>query len=80
MKAIKVQANGTLTLPREILRACHAAGSMAVWTDGDLIVLKRIRPLKPSAIAARRPSAGPSLKAIASEIHRMRREMRGQRD
>lgn len=41
---------------------------------GDMIVLKRLQPLKPSRIAERVPENGPPLKDIATEVHRVRRE------
>jgi len=50
-----------------------------VWTEGDMIVLKRLQPLKPSRIAERVPENGPPLKDIAAEVHRMRRETRKRR-
>ena len=74
MKAVKVETDGSIKLPKEMLRLFPTASELAVWTEGDMIVLKRLQPLKPSRIAERVPENGPPLKDIAAEVHRMRRE------
>jgi hypothetical protein len=76
MKAVKVETDGSIKLPKEMLRLFPTASELAVWTEGDMIVLKRLQPLKPSRIAERVPENGPPLKDIAAEVHRMRRESR----
>ncbi|MBM4261639.1 MAG: hypothetical protein FJ145_09435 [Deltaproteobacteria bacterium] len=53
MKAIRVESNGYIKLPKEMLRLFPTSSELAVWTEGDMIVLKRVRPLKPSMIAER---------------------------
>lgn len=79
MKAIKIQTDGSIKLPREMLRFFPTETELAVWTEGDVIVLKRLRPLKPSRIAERAAEYGPSLKEIAAEVRRARRETRKRR-
>jgi hypothetical protein len=74
MKAIKIQADGSIKLPPEILRLFPSASELAVWTEGDMIVLKRLRPLKPSQIAERVPEEEMPLEEISAEVHQMRRE------
>ena len=74
MKAVKIQADGSVKLPPEILRLFPSASELAVWTDGDTIVLKRLKPLQPSQIAERVPEEEMPLEEIATEVHRMRRE------
>jgi hypothetical protein len=76
MKAVKVESDGYIKLPKEMLRLFPTASELAVWTEGDMIVLKRLQPLKPSRIAERVPENGPPLENIAAEVHRMRRESR----
>jgi hypothetical protein len=76
MKAVKVEAGGYIKLPKEMLRLFPTANELAVWTEGDVIILKRLQPLKPSRIAERVPENGPPLKDIAAEVYRMRRETR----
>ena len=76
MKAVKVEADGTLKLPKEVLRVFPSASELAVWTEGDTIVLKRVKPVRPSEIAERTPARELTLTAIAREVHQMRREKR----
>jgi hypothetical protein len=79
MQAVKIQADGSIKLPKEILRLFPAASELAVWTEGDMIVLKRLRSLKPSRIAERAPEKEMPIEEIAAEVHRMRREKRSRR-
>jgi len=79
MKAVKVETDGSIKLPKEMLRLFPTSSELAVWAEGDMIVLKRLQPLKPSRIAERVPENGPSLEDIAAEVHAMRRETRRRR-
>jgi hypothetical protein len=79
MKAVRVETDGSIKLPKAMLRLFPTSSELAVWTEGDMIVLKRLRPLKPSRIAERDPDDGPPLKEIAAEVRRMRRETRRRR-
>jgi hypothetical protein len=79
MKAVRVEIDGSIKLPEEMLRLFPTSTELAVWTEGDTIVLKRLQPLKPSQIAERVPEKEPSLKDIAAEVHLMRRETRRRR-
>lgn len=74
MKALKIQSDGSLKLPPEILQRFPKASELVVWTDGDTIVLKRLRPLNPSQFAEREPEEEMSLEEIAAEVHQIRRE------
>ena len=76
MKALKIETDGSIKLPKEMLRLFPTSSELAGWTEGDMIVLKRLQPLKPSRIAERDPENGPPLKEIAAEVHRARRETR----
>jgi hypothetical protein len=76
MKAVKVESDGTIKLPEEMLRLFPSSTELAVWTEGDTIVLKRLQPLKPSQIAERAPEKEMPLEDIAAEVQRMRREKR----
>ena len=79
MKAVKVQTDGSIRLPKEMLRLFPRASELAVWTEGDMIILKRLTPLKPSEIAQRAPDGEIALEEIAAEVHQMRREKRSHR-
>jgi hypothetical protein len=76
MKAVKIETDGSIKLPEEMLRLFPTLTELAVWTEGDPIVLKHLQPLKPSQIAERVSEKEMPLKDIAAEVHRMRREKR----
>jgi hypothetical protein len=76
VKAIRIRQDGSLKLPSRILRRFPQRSEMAVWAEGDTIILKRVAPPSLTGIAERRPGRGPSLKAISAEVNRMRREKR----
>ena len=46
MKAVKVETDGSIKLPEEMLRLFPTSTELAVWTEGDTIVLKRLQPLR----------------------------------
>ena len=79
MKAVTVQTDGSIKLPKEVLRLFPSASELAVWTEGDMIVLKRLRPLKPSQIAERASEEEMPLEEIAAEVHQIRQEKRSRR-
>lgn len=79
MKALKIQTDGSIKLPKEILRVFPSTSELAVWTEGDMIVLKRLRSIKPSQIAERAPEEEMPIEEIAAEVHRMRKEKRSRR-
>ncbi len=76
MTAIKVKPDGSVKLPRQVLRRLPEDSELAVWSEGDTIILKRVAPAILTRIAERRPGRGPSLKEITTEVNRMRREKR----
>ena len=76
MKAIKVRADGSIKLPQEGLRSFPVASELGVWTQGDMIVLKRLQPIPLSQVAERVPEESPSLEEIAAEVHQLRFEKR----
>jgi hypothetical protein len=76
MKAVKVEMDGSIKLPEDMLQLFPTSTELAVWTEGDTIVLKRLQSLKPSQIAERVQEKEMLLKDAAAEVHRMRREMR----
>ena len=76
MKAVKIEPEGWIKLPKEMLRLFPTSSELAVWTEGDTIVFKRLQPLKPSQIAERVAEKEPPLRDIVAEVHRMRREKR----
>ena len=79
MKAIKVRPDGSIKLPQELLQLFPRASDLGVWTQGDMIVLKRLHPIPPSQIAERLPEEEMPLDEISAEVHRVRKEKRKQR-
>lgn len=73
MNYIKINKNGTITLPREGLRTFPALTELVLWWKGDALVLKKVSPFRPSEFAER--SAGKSLpfEEINKEIHKHRK-------
>jgi hypothetical protein len=76
MTAVKIQTDGSVKLPKKVLRRFPKRSELAVWAEGDTIILKRVGPAPPTTIAQRSPAAGLPLKEIVAEVHRMRREKR----
>lgn len=76
MKAIEIKPDGSVKLPRQVLRRLPQQSAMAVWAEGDTIILKRLAPPSLTKIAERRPGKGPALREVAAEVNRMRREKR----
>lgn len=79
MIALTIGNDGSIKLPTEIRRHFPRTSQLVVWTDGDVIVLKRLQPLKPSEIVARAPAKGPSLAEIDTEVQRVRTAKRRRR-
>ena len=79
MKAVKNRADGSIKLPKDILRRFPPASEVAVSCEGDTIMLKRITALKPSQIKKRDPGKEMSAEEVSEEVHEIRREKRGQR-
>jgi hypothetical protein len=79
MKAVKIRADGSIKLPKDILRMFPPASEVAVSWEGDTIMLKRLTVLKPSRIKARAPGKEMSTEEIGEEVHEIRREKRGSR-
>jgi hypothetical protein len=76
MKAVRVAPDGSIRLPKDMRRVFPKASELALWQEGDTIVLKRLKPLRPSEIAQRAPGREIPLSQIVAEVHRARRERR----
>ncbi len=44
MKAVKVETDGSIKLPKEMLRLFPTSSELAVWTEGDMIDLNGCNP------------------------------------
>jgi len=76
VRGIKIERDGSVKLPKRVLRRFPRQSEMAVWADGDTVILKRVVPASLTGIAERQPARGPALKEIVAEVNRMRREKR----
>ena len=79
MEAVKIEGDGSIRLPKGVLRRFPARSELAVWAEGDVIVLKRLKPAKLSTIAARRPEKEMLLAEIDAEVQAHRREKRARK-
>lgn len=79
MEAVKIENDGSIQLPKAVLRRFPKRSELAVWTEGDVIVLKRLKPATPSAIAARRSGKEMPLAEIDAEIQAHRKEKRSRK-
>jgi len=79
MEAVKIQADGSIRLPKKVLRRFPKKSELMVWSEGDVIVLKRLTPIKASEFAQRDPGEGMSLEEINAEVKAYRKEKRAAR-
>ena len=76
MEAVKTKSDGSIQLPKTILRRFPRRSALAVWTKEDVIVLKRLKPGKVLVIAPRRPEKKMPLAEIDAEVQAHRKEKR----
>ena len=79
MEAVKIERDGSIQLPKKVLRRFPKNSELMVWTEGEVIVLKRLRPPEPTEFAERLPGKGMSLEEIDAEVQRYRKEKRAKR-
>jgi hypothetical protein len=79
MEAVKIQRDGSIQLPETVLRRFPKDSDLMVWAEGDVIVLKRLRPPEPTEFAERLPGEGMSLEEIDVEVQAHREEKRGRK-
>jgi hypothetical protein len=77
MRSVRVQANGCVKLPGPIARRFRKNGELAVWAEGDTIILKRVNPPLPSEFSSRARGTAMPMDEINEEVHRYRREKGG---
>jgi hypothetical protein len=73
VKYVKIGKNGTITLPRETLKAFPALSELVLWWKGDALVLKRVSPFLPAEFAKRVSKKELPLQEIVKEIHLLRK-------
>ena len=79
MEAVKIEGDGSIRLPKGVLRRFPVRSELAMWAAGDVIVLKRLKPAKLSAIATRRPEQEMPLAEIDAEVQAHRGEKRARK-
>ena len=76
MKIAKVSEDGAIYLPANLRKNISKGKNLAVWSNGDVIILKKLNPPFPSEFAGRSFEKEPPLREIAKEVHGSRRERR----
>lgn len=76
MEAVKIEPDGSIQLPKRVLRRFPKNSELMVWAEGDVIVLKRLRPPEPAEFAERLPGEGMSPEEIDAEVQAYRKEKR----
>jgi hypothetical protein len=79
MEAVKIERDGSIRLPKTVLRRFPKDSDLMVWAEGDVIVLKRLRPPEPTEFAERLPGEGMSLEEIDAEVQAYREAKRGRK-
>jgi len=79
MDAVKIAADGSIRLPPKVLRRFPSRSELAVWSAGDMIVLKRLTPLPPTAFARRRPAEEMAIEEIDAEVQAHRKAQRAKK-
>jgi hypothetical protein len=79
MEAVKIEEDGWVRLPKGVLRRFPKKSELMVWAEGDVILLKRLRPPEPTEFAERRPGEGMSLEEVDAEVQAYRKEKRARK-
>ncbi len=73
LKSVRLNRRRTISLPSAIFRP---ADRVAVVTEGNTVIIKKMTPSKLSEISTRFPGKPLPLKEIVQEIRRYRKEKR----
>jgi hypothetical protein len=76
MQAVRIDEDGAIRLPKTVLRRFPRQSELLVLSEGDTIMLKRMKPLKPSDLPRELPGEEMSLEEICAEVHAYRKEKR----
>src|SRR5947209_734770 len=71
LKATRVGRNGTIELPSSVF---HPSDRVAVFMEGNTVIVKKIAPSKLSEISSRGRKSTISIREIVKEIRRYRKE------
>jgi hypothetical protein len=74
----ELETPDTLTLPAGIAKRFRPADRFIVWTEGDMLHLKRMHAPSVTELVAQAPEGDPlSLDEINELVHEVRRQSRG---
>lgn len=76
MEATVRVVDGTINLPKAVVKWIGSTRELGVFLEGDALILKKVRPVKLSEIAARVAEEEMPLDEIVAEVHRHRQERR----
>ena len=74
MKTFAVRADRTIRLPRGLFKP---ADKVAIFVEGDMLIIKRLEPPRLSSIAERVREPAVPLRTIVKEVRAHRRAHRG---
>ena len=76
MKTLKIDKNGTLSIPKDLRAIFKPSDKLACFVEGDMLIIKRITPPKLTEIAERTKEKPIPLKEIVKEVHAHRKKKR----
>jgi hypothetical protein len=76
MQAVRIDDDGAIRLPKTVLRRFPKQSELLVWSEGDTIMLRRMKPRKPSDLPRQLPGEEMSLEELSAEVHAYRKEKR----
>lgn len=78
MQTLKINKDGTFTLPKALREALRAffkpSDKLLCFVEGDTLIIKRIKPPKLSELAERTKEKPMPLKELVKEVHTYRSE------
>ena len=74
IKTVEVPTNRTIVLPKRLFKPLE---KIALFTAGNMLIIKKVDAPRLSAIAKRAKTRPLSLRSIVREVHAYRRAQRG---
>lgn len=75
---VELNSDNTITLPSEITRKFRPADRFFVWPQGDMLILKRVKPISVTDVVANSGEKNPplTLEEIDQIVHEVRQQTR----
>lgn len=80
METAKVNEDLQIEVSEAIKNWLSAKEELAAFLEGDMLILKKIRPPQLSSIAEKGPREHMPLEEISTEVHRYRKEKRSRKE